>query len=303
MMSKNQDEYKSPVGVSDLYMAEVLEDSSSNYEADTPEKLAPVGEVTAKPKTDQTTQYADDQPFDVAVSEAETDLEMTFTNVPLETATKLTGKQWDTASGRMIDMPGVPPYFAVGFRSQKMNGKYRYFWYHKVMFSVPEEAMKGVAEKKEPQTVKLVAKAIKTVYKWTVNGVTDGIKRIVGDEDADNFSATGWYTQVQTPSTTTPSALALSSSVPVDDATNVSKTASITLTFNNKVKAGAINNVSLLDDQNALVTTTNTLDTTGKIMTLAHSALAGSKEHKVVIAVEDIYGQILRSVVTFTTAA
>lgn len=299
----NQDEYKSAVGVADLYMAEVLVDSSASYEADTPAKLAPVAEVTSKPKTDQTTQYADDQPFDVSVSEAETDLEMTFTNVPLAVAAKLTGKQFDVASGRFIDMPGVPPYFAIGFRSQKMNGKYRYYWYHKVMFSVPEEGMKGVADKKDPQTVKLVAKAIKTVFKWTVNGVTDGIKRIVGDEDADNFSATGWYTQVQTPSTVTPSALALSTSVPADDATNVSKTASITLTFNNKLKAGAINNVSLIDDANALVTTTNTLDTTGKIMTLAHSALAASKEHKVVIAVEDIYGQVLRYVVTFTTGS
>jgi len=216
---------------------------------------------------------------------------------------KLTGKQFDVTTGRVIDMPGVPPYFALGFRSQKANESNRYYWFNKVMFSVPEEAMKTIGEKKEPQTIKLVAKAIKTIFQYTVNGVTDGIKRVFGDEDTDAFVATGWFTQVQVPGVATPSALALSSSVPVDDATNVSKTASITLTFNNKLQADAIYNVSVLDDQNAVVATTNSLDTTGKIMTLAHSALSGSKEHKVVIAVIDIYNQTLKSVVTFTTAA
>ena len=298
------DKHKSQVGLSDLYVAEVLADTSAAFTTDTPSYLAPVGSASAKPKTSNDAQYADDQVADVAVSEADTDLEFEVTNVDIETAAKLTGKQFDSATGRVIDMAGVPPYFAIGFKSKKMNDSYRYFWFLKVMFSASEEAFKTQGEKKEPQTVKLIAKSIKTVYKWTVNGVTDGIKRIYGDEDTTNFSATGWFTQVQTPTTTTPDALALSSSIPAEDATGVSKTAAKTMTFNNALQDDSVDGVSLLDENFEVVAVAVTLDATKKIISVTpSSALTGTKAYTIVASVRDLYAQTLSTVLHFTTAA
>lgn len=301
----NDSEYKSPVGIDQVYIAEVLTDTSAEYLADTPEYLAPVAELSAKPKSSQDTQYADNRAYDVAVSEAETELEVTITNLPAEMYAKLLGKQFVSATGRVVDMPGVPPYFALGFRSEKMNGSKRYYWYQKVMFSAPEEALKTIGEKKEPQTVKLTAKAIKTAHEYTVNGVTDGVKRVFGDEDTDSFDETDWFTQVQTPASGSVSALALSTSVPADDATGVVVTSNLTLTFNNILKAEAVNNVTLLDDAQAPVAAAVTLDATKKIITVNPTAsLDASTEYTIVIGgVMDIYGQTLTEIVTFTTAS
>lgn len=301
----NEKEYKSVVGLDQLYIAEVLADTASAYSADTPEYLAPAAELSSKPKTSQDTQYADNQPFDVSVSEAETDLEITITNLPSSMYAKLLGKQFEVSTGRVIDMPGVPPYFALGFRSEKSNGSKRWYWFQKVMFSAPEESTKTIGEKKEPQTVKLVAKAVKTIHKWTVNGVTDGIKRVFGDEDTDAFSATDWFAQVQVPGVESVSAVELSSSVPAANASNISKTANFTLTFNNAMETDVINCISLLDATPALVSITATLDATKKIVTVTHTAMAGSTAHTIVInGATDMYGQVLApAIIKFTTAA
>lgn len=299
-----EDKHKSQVGLSDLYYAKVLEDSASAYTADTPAWLAPVGTATLKPKTANDPQYADDQVADVAISEAESDLEIEVTNVPIDVAAALTGKEFDAATGRVIDTDGVPDYYAIGFKSKKMNDSYRFYWLLKVMFSPSEESFKTQGEKKEPQMVKLVAKVIKTVYKWTVNAKLVSVKRVFGDEDTTNFNGATWFNQVQTPSTSSPSALALSSSSPADEASGVSKTAAKTLTFNNALQDDAVDGVALLDDADAPVTCTVTLDATRKIITVTPaSALDGSTAHMIVANVKDLYGQTLSAVVNFTTAA
>lgn len=299
----NAGEFKSLAGVDSIYLAEVLEDTSSAYSADTPFYLGPGIDAAVKPKTSQDTQYADNIAFDVINSEAETDFEVTFTNLPAETMAKILGKIFDATTGRIFDGPSTPPYFAIGYRSQKTNGMSRYYWFLKASFSAPEEALKTIGEKMEPQTIKLVAKAILTIHKWTVNSVTKPFKKVWGDEDTNAFSATNWFTQVQTPGTIAVSALALSSSVPANNATGASKTAAITLTFSNKLDADFINSVSLMDATPALVACTVTADVTGKILTMTHAPLTGTTDYTVVIAVKDIYGQTLNQLVKFTTAA
>ena len=305
-MTVNDAEYKSSVGVDQLYYAPLVSDTLAGYAAGTPKFLAPTANVSNKPKTSQDTQYADNRPFDTSATEAETDLEFEVTAVPLSVAAELLGKPFDPTTGRLIDMPSaVPPKFAVGWRSEKMNGKKRYYWYLSVQFSAPEESAKTIADKKEPQTIKLAAKAVKTVYQWTQGGVTDGVKRVMGDEDADAFNATGWFDQVQVPGVGAISALSLSSSVPANNATGVSKAAGdLVLTFNNALDANSINGVVLLDNTPAVVTTTATLDSTKKIMTVHHaSALAATTAHTIVVSVRDIYNQTLNVLVKFTTGS
>jgi len=129
------------------------------------------------------------------------------------------------------------------------------------------------------------------------------VKRVFGDADTDNFSATGWFSQVQVPSVAAPSALALSSSDPVDNETGVVVSKTITLTFNNALPAGEINHVVVSKADGTLAVCTNSLDTTKKIMTVNPDAnLAASTVYIVAIGVTDIYGQDLQTVVNFTTA-
>ena len=101
------------------------------------------------------------------------------------------------------------------------------------------------------------------------------------------------------------SALALSSSTPADAATGVSKTANQTLTFNNALPAGAVNNIALiLPSDGSVVAGTITLDATKKIVTVdPTSGLTSTTDYLLVYAVTDIYGQALSGSINFQTAA
>lgn len=300
-VNANAGEYKSRIGLDSLYIAEVTVDSVAAYTADTPEYLAPAAEASQAPKTNSATQYADDQPYDSSVFEGETEISLTVTGIPSEMLAKLLGRQFDTASGRVFDNPGAtPPYFALSFRSLKSNGSYRYYQYLKGRFSAPTEETATKADSPDPKTMQLTYTAIPTIYNFDIGATDEPLKRVYGDEDTDNFVATGWFTQVQTPSIAAPSALALSSSDPTDNATGVAQNKTVTLTFNNALLAGEIYHVVVTKADGTLKATTNSLDATKKIMTVDPTTDFSTGVWLVSIGVTDIYGQTLASVVSFT---
>lgn len=96
-------------------------------------------------------------------------------------------------------------------------------------------------------------------------------------------------------------AVAVSSIVPADAATAISRTSTIVITFNNKIASEA---VSVIASTGTLVAAAKAFDTTGKILTITPSAsLTASTKYLVSISgVIDIYNQSLVSVVkSFTT--
>ncbi|GAP11744.1 phage major tail protein, phi13 family [Bellilinea caldifistulae] len=301
----NPGEYKSKIGLSSLYVAEVTQDDALGYAADTPEYLAPAAEASQEPTTSFEIQYADDQPYDVMTSEGDTKINLTVTGMPIEMLAKITGRVFDPTTGRMFDNAGVAPYFALSFRSLKSNGKYRYYQYLKGKFDMPKEETATKGEKPEPKTLQLTFTAIKTVYKFDLGGgVFDSVKRVVGDEDTTNFNGANWFNAVQVPGVGSISALALMSSVPLNDATGVSVSANLTLTFNNALKDFATSGVVLLKSSDGtVITTSNSLDATKKIITIdPTSNLTASTNYLLTYAVMDIYGQTLNGAIQFTTA-
>lgn len=304
-ISANDGEYKSGIGLDSLYVAEVTADTLAAYTAGTPEYFAPAAEASQEPSTNIETQYADDLPYDTVIAEGETKITLTVTGIPLEMLALITGKVFDSASGRMWDNAGgVAPYFALSFRSQKSNGSYRYYQYLKGRFDMPANEAATKSDSPDIKTQEIVYTALQTTHKFDV-GLTDdeSVKRIVGDEDTTNFSATGWFSQVQTPETTSPSSLVLSSSTPADAATGVSVSADQTLTFNNALVNDAVYQVSLIKaSDGSVVAGAITLDTTKKIVTVNPTAsLSGSTAYILVYNVADIYGQHLSGAVNFTT--
>jgi len=99
------------------------------------------------------------------------------------------------------------------------------------------------------------------------------------------------------------SAVALSTIVPADAATNVAKAANVVITFNNKIMREA---VVVTSAAGAIVPGEKTWDAPGKILTFnPTSDLAGATVYLVTVGgVADIYGQTLAAVVKkFTTIA
>jgi phi13 family phage major tail protein len=281
----------------------VTEDSAAAYTAGTPVYFAPAMEATIEPTVSTETQYADDAAYDTLVSEGETKLTLNVTNIPIEVLALITGKIFDAASGRLFDNAGTPPYMALGFRSQKSNGSYRYYWFLKGRFDVPKEAAATKGEAPDPKPQEITFTGINTVHPFDLGDINGTVKRVMGDEDTTNFSGTGWFSQVQTPVVVAPSALALSSSTPADGATGVSVSANLTLTFNNALPAGEIYHVTLTKADGTVVAGAFSLDATQKIMTINPTAnLDASSVYLVGIGVTDIYGQHLQTAINFTTA-
>lgn len=99
-------------------------------------------------------------------------------------------------------------------------------------------------------------------------------------------------------------ALAIDALYPADGAANVAVTISPVVVFNHEMAADAINRVSLRDSTGLTLASTNTLDVTGRILTIDPAVdLAGGERYRVVIdAAADVYGATLTTEITFETA-
>ena len=94
----------------------------------------------------------------------------------------------------------------------------------------------------------------------------------------------------------TPSALSLVSIFPEDEGIDVTRDASVVLTFNNKIDTEA---VLIADTVGGLIPATKSFDSTGKVLTITPTSnLALNTVYLVIInSVTDIYGQTLAPVV------
>lgn len=291
----NKDEYGEFVGVSDAYVAIITEDSDNAYITQTPERLAPVGEIAGEAETNNTATYYDNQPFNNYVSEGVTTLTCTFSNVPAKTYAKYTGKIYDESTGRVYDS-GVPnpPDCALGFKyDMGVNGA-RYYWYLKGTFSGGAEEAASKSNNVDARTYQMTYTAVATIKKWEIDGKAVPLKRVFGDLANAAFDADGWFSAVQTPDTSeAPVAIAIVSSVPVDGATDVSRSAPVVITFNNPINSESV--LLLNGTTGDPITATKSLDVTRKILTLTPSGnLAASTKHILVISgVVDAFGQSL----------
>ena len=297
--------YAEFVGVDSLYFARVTQDDSGGYVAGTPRILAPAAEVAAAVGINKITTYYDNQAANNYVTEAATEIKMVVANIDAETMAEVLGKTFDAASGRVFD-GGVanPPVCALGFRYNMGSAGYRYYWYFAGTFSGGEEAAVTKKEDVDAKNYELTFMAIPSTYKFTVGSDQISLKRVFGDTADAAFDPDGWFTQVQVPGAAAPVAVALSTIVPADGATGVSKTTTIVLTFNNQI---ASESISLINGTSGdVVSFAKAWDATGKVLTLTpSSSLTGTTKFIVAVnGVVDIYGQALAAVAKdFTTAA
>jgi len=295
---------KSYLGVDQLYYALVTQDDLSAYVAGTPAVLAPLMNVSVKPKTNSKVQYADNQPFDSLSSEGESEADVEITGLPSDLQATLLGKVWDEVNGRMYDNGGTPPYVAIAYRAKKSGGQYKYYWYLKCQFSPFDEEASTETDTPDPKSTKLKLRALRTIFKFPLSAsLTDTAKRTVGDDSHAGFSAANWWTAVQVPAYSAPSALTCTPS-PADAATGVAVSVSPTLTFNNALRTG-VTGIQMVSAAGAVVAGTITIDATAKIVTIdpTSNLSAATKYIITVSGATDIYGQALAlSAYDFTTA-
>jgi len=284
-------------GVDKLYYALVTQDDASAYAAGTPVVLAPLKAAVQSPKVNTKTDYYDNQPMFNLTGEGETKIKLDVTQLPLSVQAALLGKEYDSTNDSLYDNGGTAPYVAIGFRAKNSDGTYTYVWYLKGNFAPYEEEANTETDSPEPKGVSLEYTAINTVKTWALSAsVTGSIKRRVSRKAADGAT---WFDSVQIPEYSAPSALTCTPS-PIDGATGQSTTVAITLTFNNALAGGNIENgVSLVRvDTGAQIAITRSLNAARTVLTLGHSALTATKQYFIVVpGIKDVFGQSLADAV------
>jgi phi13 family phage major tail protein len=99
------------------------------------------GAITAgiNPNASTETLFADDGPYETATTIGQIALELNVVDLPLEIQALIYGHTIDERGIMRRKAGDVPPWLAVGFKSLKSNGSYRYTWLAKGKFALPEQ--------------------------------------------------------------------------------------------------------------------------------------------------------------------
>ncbi|MCM3736448.1 phage tail protein [Bacillus cytotoxicus] len=181
------------IGLNNLSYSKLTKDDSSGSTYDAVKKIAGAINSGIKPKTSSETLYADDGPADTVSALGEVEVEFEAQDIPLFVQADILGHK--LKNGVLIkNAADVAPYVALGFKSLKSNGKYRYVWLLKGRFELIEEKYETKGDKVKFQTPKIKGTFIKTE--------STGDWQYTGDEDETGWTAaTGasWFTSVYKP--------------------------------------------------------------------------------------------------------
>ncbi|MEK4141147.1 major tail protein [Paenibacillus sp. FSL M7-0547] len=253
------------IGFKDLYYAKVIEDSKTGVTYGTPARIAKAISGTVTPTVNTETLFADDGPSESASSIGGIEVTLGVDDLSLPTQADLLGKT--LVNGVLIDSADdIAPDVAIGFRSLKSNGKYRFVWLLKGKFSLPEESYETKGDTPTFQTPEISGNFVIRDY--------DGRWRLTGDEDVAGFTAAEtWFDAVPTISadSTPPTATV----VPANNATAVVVTATQKWTFNKALAENTINAANFMvqkADGSGVVAGSLTLDAAKKVVTFTPAA-------------------------------
>ena len=173
----------STIGMKDFTIAELTADTSAGVTYDTPQLVSGAIEATVEPQnTDPDIQYADDVEFSVLYPDPEITFRTTLADFPLLIQEMILGNELDDNGVLVRKANDTPPYFAVGFRSEKTNGTYRYVWLYKCRAKpVTENYATKEGTTITRQTGEVEWTAIKRTY--------DGAYQAVADEGQNGFTS------------------------------------------------------------------------------------------------------------------
>lgn len=178
------------MGLKDIHIAVLTKDISSSATYETPEKLERAISAKISPKSNTENIYSDDSVEDVIAAFEGIDVEIELNQLSLTSRAKLQGAK--VVKGVLIENKNdIAPTIALGFKSKKTNGKYRYIWLLKGKFELTSDEYDTEAEKPNPKSAKLSGKFFPRDF--------DGNYRFIVDEDGtgvDTSIVQGWFTKV-----------------------------------------------------------------------------------------------------------
>lgn len=122
----------STIGLKNIVLAELTADTESSLTYGTLQLVSGAIEVTVTPgTTDPDVQYADDGEFDVLYPDPEIAVKVKLADLPLSIQEKISGAAIDANGVLIRNANDSAPYYAIGFKAEKTNHKYRAVWLYK----------------------------------------------------------------------------------------------------------------------------------------------------------------------------
>lgn len=188
-----------------VYAIMQTEDTATTPPAYGDVKTAPgVISININPNASQETLFADDGPMDTATTLGKVDVAINKAELTTENKADLLGHEIDDNGGIAYGDSDVPPWVAIGFRTLKSNGKYRYVWLYKGKFTDPEDNNETKGDSINFQTDTINGQFVKLNNQITIKGK---LKRLWKYEmDGDNTEAkadvmANWFKTVTMPNT------------------------------------------------------------------------------------------------------
>lgn len=169
---------------------------------DTVKKAPGVMSLNINPNGAQETLFADDGPMEVASTLGRIDVEIQKNALTTENKADLLGHGIDSKGAIVYGDSDVPPYVAIGFRTLKSNGMYRYVWLYKGRFLEPEDnnETKGDSINFQADTIKAQFTRLNFAYKIGTKPTRPWKYEIDQDNtEADATTIEGWFEKVTMP--------------------------------------------------------------------------------------------------------
>lgn len=172
----------STIGLKNMVIAPLTSDTEEGATYGTLQAVAGAIEASIAPQNaEPDIQYYDDVEGDVLYPDPELTFTTKFADLPLSIQEMILGNKLDSNGVLIRSAADTPPYFAVGFASEKSNHKMRYVWLFKV--------------RARPVTENFATKAGRTITRqtgdveWTaIKRTFDGQYQAIADEGENGFT-------------------------------------------------------------------------------------------------------------------
>lgn len=173
----------STVGLKNVVLAPLTVDTEETLTYGMLQAVAGAMEASITPdNTDPDIQYADDIEFDVLYADPSLSFKSKMADLPLAIQEMIFGNTIDDNGVLIRKASDKPPYFAIGFKSEKSNGKFRYIWLFKVR-------AKPVTENYATKEGGTITRQTGDVEWTAIKRTHDGAYQAVADEDENAFTA------------------------------------------------------------------------------------------------------------------
>lgn len=191
-------------GVEGLVAAEVTVDDNETgqdhgYKTGTVFAIAGVAEISRATDSSNEAHYYDNIPAVIVSNTASDTVTISASAIPFDVLAEITGQNYDSATGSLIEGPRDFKYFALGYKTKKTNGDEVYVWRYKGTFSIPDQTNTTENDGTDANGQEIVYTGISTTHKFTKTN--KGAKALNVDLGKDLAKVDTFFDTVTTPDT------------------------------------------------------------------------------------------------------